>query len=54
MSKTKKGSKGPGYEYWSKRPLAGSPPGKDTKKKTHRIERAANKALTRKETREIK
>ncbi len=52
MSRTKKGSKGPGYEYWSKRPLSGSSPGKETKKKTHRIERARSKKLTRKESEE--
>lgn len=41
MSRTKKGAKGPGYDYWSKR--AGNHPcvghGKDVKKHTHRLER---------------
>jgi copper oxidase (laccase) domain-containing protein len=43
MSKTKKGAKGPGYEYWSKRPCAGDSPGRKTKKITHKKERLANK-----------
>ncbi len=32
--------KGPGYEYWGKRPPKMSSPGKITKKITHSIERA--------------
>lgn len=40
MSRTKKGSKGPGYEYWSKRPNSCSAPGKKNKQITNRIERA--------------
>lgn len=48
MSRTKKGAKGPGYEYWSKRPMAGHSPGKKTKKLTHRKERAqAKETLTK-------
>jgi hypothetical protein len=47
MSRTKKGAKGPGYEYWSKRPMAGQSPGKETKKLTHKIERLENKKKTR-------
>jgi len=43
MSRTKKGSKGPGYEFWSRRPNKGRDPGKDTKKNTHRLERKAGK-----------
>jgi hypothetical protein len=49
MSRTKRGSKGPGYEYWSARPFnkAGgciSPNGgKHTKKRTHKAERQMNK-----------
>lgn len=39
MSRTKKGNKPPGYDYWSKRPLSGSSPSKFIKTKTHRIER---------------
>ena len=45
MSRTKKGSKGPGYEYWSRRPakIAFPSPGRETKKITHRQERAVSK-----------
>lgn len=45
MSRTKKGSKGPGYEFWSRRPskFKFPSPGKDTKKNTHRMERKAGK-----------
>jgi len=45
MSRTNKGSKGPGYEYWGRRPTKGTAPpaGKLTKKTTHRIERAKGK-----------
>jgi hypothetical protein len=44
MSRTKKGAKGPGYEYWSRRPAKGCiDPGKSNKTVTHRLERAAAK-----------
>lgn len=43
MSRTVKGSKGPGYEYWGKRALSMASPGKATKKLTHKIERQRNK-----------
>lgn len=55
MSRTKKGSKGVGYEYWGKRPLSrncGANPGKVTKKLTHRLERIEAKAQIRKEIEE--
>lgn len=39
MSRSHKGSKGPGYEYWSKRPCAGLTPGAETKRMTHKLER---------------
>lgn len=39
MSRTRKGSKGPGYDYWGGRP-GGTTPGPDTKRVTHGIERA--------------
>lgn len=48
MSRTKKGKKGPGYEYWSKRPLTGFPPGRTTKKLTSGKERAAARKIERK------
>jgi len=46
MSRTKKGKKAIGYEYWSKRPgsnKCGAVPGKETKKRTHRSERKQGK-----------
>ena len=45
MSRTKKGKKSGGYEYWTARPgnMGGAPPGKDSKRKTHRAERRINK-----------
>lgn len=41
MSRTKKGSKGPGNEFWTARPgnKQGGVPGKATKKQTHKAER---------------
>lgn len=39
MSRSRKKSKGPGYEYWGKRP-GPRDPGKENKKITHRMERA--------------
>ena len=45
MSRTKKGKKSPGYEYWTARPgnTGGGIPGKSTKKRTHRLERKQKK-----------
>lgn len=45
MSRTKKGSKGGGYEYWSARPhnSAGQSPGAFSKRRTHRAERQGGK-----------
>lgn len=39
MSRTSHGSKGPGYEYWSRRPGDGWYPGKFTKRVTAKAER---------------
>ena len=40
MSRTIRGNKGAGFEYWGKRPTKGHyPPGKAAKKLTHKIER---------------
>jgi hypothetical protein len=42
MSRTNKGKKAPGYEYWSRRPgscKGGLSPGKVSKKRTHKTER---------------
>ena len=54
MGKTKRGSKGPGSEFWGKRPgNGGCPPtdgkcGKFAQKRTHRLERIeAKKEITR-------
>lgn len=45
MSRTKKGSKRPGHEYWSKRPNSMSVPGRESKTRTHRLERIEDKKL---------
>lgn len=45
MSKTKKGKKSPYFEYWSRRPLSGNKPGRETKTLTHGIERAQSKTI---------
>lgn len=45
MSKTEKGGKRPGYEYWSRRPFAGWAPGSKTKRLTHKAERAEAKEV---------
>jgi len=50
MSRTKKGAKGPGEEYWSRRPSKNQrDPGPSTKNITHRQERAENKRNLHKE-----
>jgi hypothetical protein len=46
MSRTEKKTKGPGYEYWSKRPVSnahGAVPGTFTKRRTAKIERQQGK-----------
>jgi len=45
MSRTKKGKKPIGYEYWSKRPNSGSNPGRISKNITKRRERALNRVI---------
>lgn len=48
MSRTQKGTKGIGAEYWSKRPgsnKCGSTPGKASKRLTHRAERREAKKM---------
>ena len=48
MSRTIKGSKGPGYEYWKSRLHRwGELPGRRTKTLTHRKERRSAKTLCR-------
>lgn len=49
MSRTIKGGKGPGYEYWSKRPGSGGATGKKAKKFIHHTERQRNKKLDKAE-----
>lgn len=55
MSRTIRGSKAVGYDYWSARPLnrGGGFVGKFTKTKTCRIERRNNKTLVAKELAEL-
>lgn len=53
MSRSKKGKKAPGYEYWSKRPNSISPPGKTSKNITHRKERAATKRIEHKAKKDL-
>lgn len=47
MSRSKKGSKGPGHEYWSKRPGSMAVPGEFSKNRTHRLERLEAKKAAR-------
>lgn len=50
MSRTKRGEKGPGYDYWGRRPLSGNCGyGPFVKHVTHRKERRINKTIVRKE-----
>lgn len=49
MSRSNKGGKGPGYEYWKSRcPKKKMEwhPGRETKKYTHKVERQENKEIT--------
>ena len=45
MSRTRKGKKAPGYEYWSRRPFnrCGQSPGPFSKHRTHKAERKEGK-----------
>ena len=52
MSRTKKGQKAPGYEYWGKRP-GPRDPGKYSKTRTHRLERLEDKAEIKKGRKEL-
>jgi hypothetical protein len=45
MSRTVKGSKSTGYEYWGKRALSCCSPGRDSKKITHSMERMQENKL---------
>lgn len=49
MSRTNKGSKSVGYDYWSKRPCSKLGYGPIIKDMTHRRERMSNKEIILKE-----
>jgi len=49
MSRTKKSTKSPGYDYWSRRPTPISDPGRAAKTATHKIERKEAKLKIKKE-----
>lgn len=55
MSRSKKGSKGPGYDYWTARPgnHGSQGYGPDVKRHTHRLERIRDKNLVRKELKDL-
>ena len=53
MSRTKKGSKPPTYEYWGKRALSCIPPSKYVKKLTHKLERLISKKIAKKELKDV-
>ena len=53
MSRTIKGTKPPGFEYWSKRPGSRCGFGKKIKQKTKERERMQSKDLVREEIKEI-
>ena len=49
MSRTRKGSKQLGYDYWSKRPYSGCGYGSHIKDMCHRAERMQEKGIVREE-----
>ncbi|MCX9024635.1 MAG: hypothetical protein OIN85_00900 [Candidatus Methanoperedens sp.] len=52
MSRTKKGKKGAGWEYWGKRPLRGGGRGTKGKRDGIQVERAKLKRQTKREARD--
>lgn len=52
MSRTKKGRKAPGHEYWTARPFnrCGQTPGPFAKHRTHKAERQQAKAKAKEES----
>lgn len=50
MSRSVRGSKGCGYDYWGKRAMSQCSPGRENKKLTLGIERMRARAMTAKET----
>lgn len=54
MSRSIKGSKGPGYDYWSPRPYSAySPVGPETKRLCNRAERKRAKTALAKELNDL-
>lgn len=53
MSRSNKGSKAVGYDYWSKRPCSKLGYGADIKDMTHRKERMQKKEIVQKEMKEL-
>lgn len=53
MSRTIKGSKTPGYDFWSKRPCSKRGCGPIIKDMTKRVERRIKKDLVRKELNDL-
>lgn len=53
MSRTIKGSKGCGFEYWGKRAMSQADPGRETKKITLGIERMQERELIHNELKEL-
>jgi hypothetical protein len=53
VSRTRRGGKRPGWEYWGRRPCNGFNPSKEHKTITHQIERAREKALIQDEIKEL-
>ena len=54
MSRTKHSHKGPGWEFWSRRPLCGLPNSAENKRLVNHIERQQRRALVRKELAQLK
>ena len=53
MSRTRRGSKCSGWEYWSRRPCNGFNPSKESKTIAHQVERAREKKLIQDEIKEM-
>ena len=53
MSRTKKGKKPIGFDYWGKRPIGGGANGTKNKRDGIQKERAATKRETKKRTRQV-
>lgn len=53
MSRSIRGSKGCGYDYWSRRPNNYGSIGKESKRIIHGIERQLSKQIVRRELKEL-